>query len=59
MDQFKIESTLDNLKKNGAIMEFLEPKARMFSNVPQDKKASLRINCGSNDGSWKSHYLTK
>ena len=59
MDQVKIENTLENLKKNGAIMEFLEPKARSFSNVPQDKKSSLRINCGANDGSWKSHYLTK
>jgi hypothetical protein len=34
MDQVKIENTLENLKKNGAIMEFLEPKARSFSNVP-------------------------
>jgi hypothetical protein len=34
MDQIKIENTLENLKKNGAIMEFLEPKARSFSNVP-------------------------
>jgi hypothetical protein len=42
----------------GAIIEFLEPKARSFNNIPQAKKESKRINCPLNDGSYKSHFLT-
>ncbi len=27
--------------------------------MPQNKQQSARINCATNDGSWKSHFLTK
>jgi len=43
---------------HGAIIEFLEPKARSFNNIPQAKNESMRINCPLNDGTFKAHYLT-
>jgi len=46
------------LMEKGAIVEFLEPKARSFNNIPQSKLERERINCPMNDGSFKSHYLT-
>jgi len=39
-------------------MEFLEPKARSFNNIPQSKNETKRINCPVNDGSFKAHFLT-
>lgn len=44
--------------EKGAIVEFLEPKARAFNNIPQSKLQKERINCPMNDGSYKAHYLT-
>jgi len=58
MSEEDIEAQLYNLTRYGAIMEFLEPKARSFNNIPQSKNQSQRINCPANDGSFKSHYLT-
>jgi hypothetical protein len=39
-------------------MEFLEPKARTFNNIPQAKSEAKRINCEKNNKQFKSHYLT-
>lgn len=57
MSQEDIDDQLYNLTRYGAIMEFLEPKARSFNNIPQSRNQSQRINCPANDGSYKSHYL--
>lgn len=58
LDQEQIDQEIAMLMKYGAIIEFLEPKARSFNNIPQAKSEAKRLNCPANDGSKKAHYLT-
>ena len=56
--QDDIDAELQLLMEKGAIVEFLEPKARSFNNIPQAKSEVKRINCPMSDGTQKAHFLT-
>jgi len=45
------------IRRYGAIVELLEPKARQFVNVPQSRNPRKRKNCGLRQDE-KSHYMT-
>jgi hypothetical protein len=48
---------IKKIKRYGAVMELLEPRARLFVNVPQARNPAKRKNCGVSSDA-KSHYLT-
>lgn len=58
MDADEAEEELERLKRQGAIIELLDPQAREFNNIPQSSKQAKRVDCSANDGSHKAHYLT-